>query len=311
MHLIKLEEKWDKNTSFTLNEVNEVRHDYFLQSFKTVETKHLLQACIIKKGNRIALITFSINDEGEAFSLPQTPFGGLWVDGKIDSDSLLGFITFFSTSLKELGFSKITIVQAPRAYGDSSGLFTYLLFKSDFQLQRVLCHQLMKGRKQIKKWIEGNFPQLIKKAKENKYNVSMGNVQSFSFLDEIASWKEDRGHIPHKDLDRLIFQVSNFPERYFVITIIQEGKAVAHALAVKLTHDALYYFYSAINPKNQQNLTGKLLIASLIKLANEQKVSLLDFGSSEVTEQINHKLMYFKGTYAETFDNRETWVKEL
>ncbi|MCH7400637.1 hypothetical protein ACFOUP_11750 [Belliella kenyensis] len=311
MSLIKLEQKWNDSHSFLIKETEGEQHDYFLQAFDASDTKLLLEASIIKKGNCLALITFSINEAKEASSLPQSPFGGLWSMGKIESESLLGFIEFVTSSLRNLGISKISIIQAPSSYEKCSALFTYLLFKSNFQLEKVLSHQLMKSKKLIKKWVESHYPKLNKKAKENAYNVKMGNIQSFSFLDEIASWKEDRGHMPHKDLDRLILQVSNFPERYFVITIIHEGKSVAHALAVKLTQDVLYYFYSAINPKNQLNLTGKLLIANLIKLAYEQKVSLLDFGSSEVNELINHKLMFFKSNYAEAYENRETWVKVL
>ncbi len=293
--------------SFSLQEVKENQHDYFLQSFRPATAHQYLVGKIFKKDQQKGVLFISLDTDGVATSHPQSPFGGLWLDESIPSTVLVDFIQFLKKSIKSLGVSKITLTQAPAAYGSQTALFEYLLFKEGFKLSKILNHQILHGKKKIKKRFESLFSKHHKKAKENRFNVTVGNIQSFTFLHEIATWKINRGHLQEMDEGRLIQQVSTFPERYFVISILHEGIAVAHALAVKLTSNSLYYFYSAINPKNQLRLTGQLMMTYLLKLAVEQKVELLDLGSSEVEDQPNHTLIYFKHKYAESWCNKHTW----
>jgi hypothetical protein len=309
--MIKFEKNSLEHYSFTLSEVRDEQHDYFLQEFKPNDAKLFLVGRIWKKDQEKASLFISIDENDFANSLPNLPFGGLWTQESISSDVLGEFISFLLDSLSQLRVKKIAITQAPAAYGNQADLFSYLLFKSGFGLENLLNHQVLCGKKRIKKWLTQNFNKLHKKAKENKFNVTTGNIQSFTFLEEIAAWKEDRGHKQPLDENRLIQQVSTYPERYFVITVLHNGTAVAHALAVKLTGDSLYYFYSAINPKNQLRLTGQLMMVYLLKLAAEQKVGLLDLGSSESNDEPNHKLIYFKNKYTDAFCNKPTWVKVL
>ncbi|SNS62211.1 hypothetical protein SAMN06295967_11439 [Belliella buryatensis] len=307
--------KFERNSldhyNFTLSEARDEQHDYFLQVFKPHDAKLFLLGRIWKKDQEKAFLFISIDANEFACSLPNLPFGGLWTHESIPSDVLEGFISFLLDSLLQLQVKRFAVTQAPAAYGNQADLFSYLLFKSGFDLENVLNHQILCGKKRIKKWLTQNFTKLYKKAKENKFNVTTGNIQSFTFLEEITTWKDDRGHKQPLDENRLIQQVSTYPERYFVITVLHDGKAVAHALAVKLTSESLYYFYSAINPKNQLRLTGQLMMAYLLKLSVEQKVSLLDLGSSEANDEPNHKLIYFKNKYADTYWNKSTWIKSL
>ncbi|AFL82799.1 hypothetical protein Belba_0128 [Belliella baltica DSM 15883] len=301
----------DDQVSLTLDTFEQSSHDYFLQNFVPVDAVHYLHGKVIKKGVIKGEIFISINVDSQAESLPKSPFGGFWIDETINSDIISDFIRFLIENLKDLGVKSFKVTQAPCVYGKKSDLIGYLLFSQGFVLSKVLNHQVLAGKKSIKSTFNQLYSKYHKKAKEQKYNITTGNIQSFNFLQDIASWKNTRGHEILMEEDKLIQQVSNFPERYFVITILHEGEAVAHAIAVKLTSDSLYYFYSAINPKNQLRLTGELLMVYLLKLAMEKKVSFLDLGSSDLDGKPNHKLMYFKNKFADNWSNKSTWFKEI
>lgn len=301
----------DDQVSFALDTFEQSSHDYFLQSFVPVDAVYYLHGKVIKKGIVKGEIFIAINNLDQAESLPKSPFGGFWIDEMIHSDIISDFINFLVENLRSIGVKNFKVTQAPSVYGNKSDLIGYLLFSQGFVLAKVLNHQILVGKKSIKNTFNQLYSKYQKKAIEQKYNVTTGNIQSFNFLEDIAKWKNTRGHEIFVDENRLIQQVSNFPERYFVITILQEGEAVAHAIAVKLTSVSIYYFYSAINPKNQLRLTGELLMVYLLKLAMEKKVSFLDLGSSDLDGKPNHKLIYFKNKFADTWSNKSTWTKEL
>jgi hypothetical protein len=109
------------------------------------------------------------------------------------------------------------------------------------------------------------------------------------------------------DEKRLIHQVSEFPERYFLISLEKNEQVLGHALAVKLVPDSLYYYLSAIHPNAHFPNGGDILVQSLFQLAAEQKSDLIDLGTSEVNSQINESLMFFKSRFSNDMSNKTTW----
>lgn len=301
----------DGQVSFSLETFKQCSHDYFLQSFVPSNSINYLHGKVTKKGLVKGEIFISIDEQDQAVSLPKSPFGGFWIDHSIHSDIISHFITFLMESLKSIGVKSFNVTQAPYIYGAQSDLIGYLLYSQGFVLVEVLNHQILASKKSIKNAFNELYPKYHKKEKEQKYNVITGNIENLNFLEDISNWKIARGHEVTVDEDRLIQQISNFPERYFVITIMHKGDAVAHAVAVKLISDSMYYFYSAFNPQNQLRFTGELLMVYLLKLATEQKVSSLDLGSSDLGGHPNHKLMYFKNKFADSWTNKLTWRKDL
>ena len=292
-----------------LKPVDQLSSDYFLQAFKPEESGAYFHLILKKKELERGEIFVFVNQERQGMSIPKSPFGGFWIHDSVSSEVIGQMIGFLSECMIEMNVVSLKITQAPNVYGSKSDLIGYLLFCQGFKLEKLLNHQILFGKKKIKNAFQQLFPKLIDKAKKQNFNAVVGNIQSFNFLEQMSQWKIQKGHLSNIDEKRLIQQVSSYPERYFVVSILQESKPVAHAVAVKLTSDSLYYFYSAINPKNQSKHTGELLMVYLLKLAMEQKVSFLDLGSSDLEGSPNHKLMFFKEKYADSWVNKCTWQK--
>lgn len=287
------------------------KKDYLLSNISGSGEVEALDFFWEKKGKRKAWITFSIDSNLVASSLPMTPFGGIFILEKLHTESLECFIQMVLDTLKNRGVRKIEITCAPKPYEENHDLIGYLLQKQGFELTSILSHQFFLGRKKIKKWVQQEYARYQKKTQSRAISTSINPIGNFNFLKEIRHWNVERGYEFQLDDNRIIMQVSEYPDRYFLISILEAEKPVAHCLAVKLFSDSIYYFLSAINPHSSIKNGGEILLANLFKLANDEKVKLIDLGSSDLGDEINHPLMFFKSKFSNDISNKETWVKNL
>ena len=308
-------EAYKKGTAetFELVVVNSTRekHAFFLRDSLTAGFSDQLDFRWEKKKRVKASITFAVSSEKVAVSLPQSPFGGFWIQEGLNSASLQDFIFAILAELKQRGIQKIEITQAPKPYEPFSDLVNYLLYKSGFEQENILSHHFFTGKKKIKKLVQSEASKNLHRAKEEGVKIQVGPIQNFGFLNEIRSWNLSRGYEVHFDDNRLINQVSEYPERYFLISVLKDGKAIAQSLCVKLLPGVMYYFLSALNPKATQKNIGDLLLFHLFQLASDQKMDVIDLGSSETEAGPNHNLMFFKSRFSNEICNKSSWVKHL
>jgi hypothetical protein len=138
--------------------------------------------------------------------------------------------------------------------------------------------------------------------------VSYGPIQNFGFLQEIKAWNQQRGYSVNFEENRIVQQVSEYPERYFLITIWKNNEQIGYSLGVKLTSNSIYYYQSALNPKVILKNGGDLILHELFQIAVDQKVDFIDLGSSEIPTGVNHSLMFFKSRFANDISNKITWT---
>ncbi|SFU17858.1 hypothetical protein SAMN04489724_4713 [Algoriphagus locisalis] len=285
--------------------------DYFLSNFPFENYQEQLDFIWEKKQKTKALISFAISITGEAISLPKSPFGGFWIIENSSSASIEAFILASIEELESRGIKSITIIQAPKPYQPHADLINYLLFKSGFVQENVMSHQFFIGRKKLKKLAQKESSKLLSKSKNSDLQVRYSSISNFGFLKEIKSWNSQKGYEIAVDENRIVQQVSEYPHRYFLITLSKNAVPIGYSLGVKLTSNSLYYFLSAINPKIQVKNGGELIVNALFQLAVEQKVDFIDLGSSDLEDEVNHKLMFFKSRFSNDMSNKITWVKKL
>lgn len=285
----------------------EQKWDYFLRNFPIQGFSDQLDFLWIKKGKVRASISFAISKEGEAISLPQSPFGGFWLEESLSSEAMEGFIRAMMQEFSKRGITQLSITEAPKPYSSSNDLVNYLLFRCGFEQKEVVCHHFFIGRRKIKNLVLKERPGFLLKEKEAGVKVIYGPIQNFGFLEEIKSWNLQRGYSVNLDENRIVQQVSDYPGRYFLITILKNKEAIGHSLCVKLTSDSLYYFQSALNPKVPLKNGGELIFHKLFQIAVEQKAEFIDLGSSDLEMSANHSLMFFKSRFANDISNKITW----
>jgi hypothetical protein len=285
--------------------------DYFLASEHLPEYRECLDFRLKKKGKVKAWITIHIPSHGVAISIPQAPFGGIWIEEGLNSEVLEYYIVLVLKELRKRAVTELKITQAPKPYQPSHELVNYLLFKLGFTQKEVLAHQFFLGKNKIKKIVKSEKDRFLKRMEDGEITVRKESVSNFDFLKEILGWNQSRGYSFNLDRSRLISQLSAYPERYFLISLVRQGVAVAHTLVARLTSDSLYYFLSAIDPKSQLKHGGDILLYQLFVIAMELKVDFIDLGSSDQPRSVNHNLMFFKSRFSNDISNKVTWVRKL
>ena len=286
---------------------SEEKWDYFLRNFPIPGYSEHLDFLWVKKGKIRASISFMISKESEAISLPQSPFGGFWLEESLNSDALEGFIHAIVNEFSKRGIARLTITEAPKPYGIANDLINYLLFKFGFEQKGLVSHQFFIGRKKIKKLVLKEQAGFNAKAINAGIQLIHGPIQNFGFLQEIKSWNQQRGYLVNLDENRIVQQVSVCPDRYFLVTILKNNEPVGYSLGVKLTSNSLYYYLSAINPKVSLKNGGEFILYELFRVAVEQKVDFIDLGSSDLESSANHSLLFFKSRFANDISNKITW----
>ncbi|WP_254423490.1 hypothetical protein [Algoriphagus sp. A40] len=286
----------------------EESHGYFLRNCCTVGFIDQLDFRWSKRGKIKASITFAISADSEAVSLPQSPFGGVYLEESLSSVGLEAFIQAFLEELKHRGIKTVRIIQPPKPYESNFDLINYLLFKAGFKQDSVLSHHFFLGKKKIKKLVKKGQSKYQSKARDLGIRFHIGSIQNFGFLQEIRIWNQSKGYESNFDDKRLISQVSEFPERYFLISLKKDGNPIAHTLGVKLFPDSFYYYLSAIHPKSTLKNAGEMCLFQLFQLAAEQNANFIDLGSSDTASGANHSLMFFKSRFSNDICNKISWV---
>jgi len=286
----------------------EKKWDYFLRDFPIQGYSSQLDFLWVKKEKLKASISFAISNEGEALSLPQSPFGGFWLEESLSAEAIEGFICAVVLEFSKRGISQLSITEAPKPYEPANDLVNYLLFKCGFVQKEVISHHFFTGRKKIKKLVIKELPGFLLKEKEAGVKVIYGPIQNFGFLKEIKSWNLQRGYFVNFEENSIVQQVSDYPDRYFLITILKNREAIGYSLGVKLTKNSIYYYQSALNPKVPLKNGGALILHELFQIAVDQKVDFIDLGSSELKAGVNHSLMFFKSRFANDVSNKITWT---
>jgi hypothetical protein len=288
----------------------EERSDYFLRNCGINGVEEQLVFKWVKKGKPKASLTLAISNN-EALSLPQAPFGGIWIEETLSSSALEDFIKAVLDNLNKRGISFIRITQPPKPYESNFDLINYLLFKLGFEQESILSHQFFIGKKKIQKFVLKESLRYTEKSKELGLKVHTGPIQNFGFLQEIKDWNKARGYTILFDDARLIAQVADFPERYFLISITKDGSSIAHTLGVKLLADSIYYFLSATLPDSRINNLGELCLFHLFRIASDHKLNFIDLGSSDLDSGPNHRLIFFKSRFSNDISNKVTWTLNI
>lgn len=294
-----------------ISEFAPVDHPYFLLNSGSASDTQQLTFRLLKKDKLKAIFYIAVQPNGEAVSLPNLPFGGVWIPSQIHSDELQFFVREILKELQLRNCLSVKIIQPPKPYEKYSELIGNVLFKEGFIPEVVHSHQFFLGKKRLKTEVKAFSDKNKKSLQSLELSVKKGPVQNFNFLNDIRYWNSQKGYLILFDEKRLIHQVSEFPERYFQIDLIQKGEAVAHALAVRLLPDSMYYYLSAIRPDSNISNGGDLLLQSLFQLAAEQKSEFIDLGSSEFNSGINSSLMFFKSRFSNDVSNKVTWTRRF
>lgn len=267
---------------------------FFLPDFVIRNGCDNLICYAIKKGEKlVAYIYFEIIDN-KAISLPQSPFGGIVIMDKIDTNLIGEFVAFIMATLKNLKIKEIEIRLSPDCYGIMS-------LENTFRKQ---------GFKKLYSEVNQHL-EIGKESFHSKLNADkryrLNSCYKASFKSRLL--KDDELHdaylIIEENLakkgfpltlnwDNIEISLHLFPDKYIAFGTIDKGKLIATTMVVKVSQNILYNFYHGYHEEYSKYSPLIATINSEYEYAATHGYKIIDMGISSVKGELNTGLFHFK-----------------
>lgn len=264
-----------------------------------------------RTGKIYSRISFNLKS-GVAHSPLRAPFGSVEVYRKMTEIQLKEFLERVESELQNLGIRRIVIRGFP-------GLYDERLSQMVGEVMRSLqysCHEEISSIIQVnenafEKKIKVSERQKLKKAKAlfqlDKVGVS-DLKQIYSF---IADCRKERNQSLSMTLAELKKTISVYPDRFYFFKTIRKSEIVAAAIVIQISKGILYTFYYAHAKKHNKVSPVVFLISGIYEFAQENRVNMIDLGTSMIGGHVNQPLLHFKKSIGGASCSKLTFTKSL
>ena len=257
---------------------------------------HSFFAVNIKNKKIEASLHFHV-EEGIARSPRKSPFGSVEFSEELPTIVLFQFLEYVLAKLQALSLSRIIIKNPPQHYNPrKTALLQTFLFNLGFRVVDAevgavlpVCSEKFEDR--IDNW---EFRKLRQAQESGAMFRALGLDQLDQVYDFIFDCRKQKGYSLSMTLDELRETVRVFPDRFMLNGVFHQEKMVAASIAIRISSDVLYNFYSAHNVSYDYLSPVVLLIDGLYQLCQSQKIALLDLGTSAFQGKPNFGLLDFK-----------------
>lgn len=248
-----------------------------------------------KKKLIVAGIHFHVFD-AVASSPYRSPFGSIESNSMLPPDVLYRFLEFIESTFRRNGIGKIVIKNPPQIYNPSlQVLVENFLSALQYQVVNAEISAVfivdLPFRELLKSWEKKKRRQAAEQRLSMKHNTPDQLEEIYNF---ILARRQQKGYMSSISLADLQKTVQSFPHRFLLTSVYQQDRMVAASISVKSSLDVLYHFYSDhIQTDDTVNPTV-FLIGELYKYALDNKIALLDLGTSSLDGRPNFGLLNFK-----------------
>ncbi len=248
-----------------------------------------------KRKEVTALIHFHIVDT-TATSLLQAPYGSVECAAEISSSLLYGFLEWVTDTLQQQGVKKIIIKNPPDAYAPSrAALLNVFLPNLKYQLTDAALGSMITVHNSVYAFQHPWEKRKLKQAMQAGLVVEALAADRF---DEvylfILACRKQKNYSLSMTLAELRTVVKNFPDRFTLFGILKDSTLVAASIAVRVTKNILYNFYSDHAPEYDHLSPVVMLIEGMHTHCITEEITQLDLGTSAVEGIPNFGLLHFK-----------------
>ena len=241
-------------------------------------------------------------------------YGGFELDAKVPLEAREEFISGVEHQLKTSGAKRLTIVTCPFAYDESLSAQNFnLLFRKGFQIENhELNYSMAVDTIPFEEKIDyGNLKRLKKCRRENLEVRQLSASEVKQAYEVISENRTRRGFPITMSWDALNEMMNAISNSIVCFGVFQQEKMVASAICIPVNPKILYVFYWG-EVSGMESLSPVTLLAERIyRYCLENKIELLDIGTSTVKGIPNYGLIRFKKNLGCTESLKLTYTKEL
>lgn len=249
-----------------------------------------------------------------AVSPLKASFGSFAFTESLPAEIIFRFIGFVESALIALGIKQVVYTNPPTAYqADQLQLLHVLLSNAGYQIQTAEVGAVLAvSHEPLETKMDEWEVRKLKQAREAEFVFTSATVNP---VDEIFQFilnaRKEKGYTLSMTQVMLERTVEVFPEEFIFFEVMKGYERAAASIAIRVTDDILYNFYSAHHSRYDAWSPVVMLIDGMYGWCQQHGIRLLDLGTSALGDQPNFSLLDFKLRLGARPTSKFTFSKEL
>jgi hypothetical protein len=261
----------------------------------------------------ISAIHFNVQDT-LAKSPLRSPFGSIESSASLSADLLERFLIFVQEELKKMSVKKLSIKHYPNIYNaaltDSLKPILEILHYKTIATETSSIIPI-ENENTLEIFHRSEKRKLIKNQRSGCIFQSLPIDQLktvFEFIQQARVRKNYSLSMSFADLEQT---VKKFPDKFFLFGVFLSGDLIAAAITIRVKSNILYDFYHDHDDAYDELSPVVMLVDGIYRFCFQEKIQLLDLGTSSIGDQPNVGLLHFKTLLGGIPSSKITYEKEL
>ncbi len=226
----------------------------------------------------------------------RSPFGTVEFSKRLPAEILYKFLMFVEGDMQSTGIERIIIKNPPYLYAaDKIATMESFLFNLGYNTTSSALGSIRFTHDDFVTKLHRLEISKLKKSADVNLNARFLSAENLDqVFDFILSCRKSKGYVLSMTLNDLKDTIGHFPDRYLFSGVFLGSEMIAASISIRVTSEILYNFYADHSATYNHLSPVVVLIKSLYEYCQQNKILMLDFGTSAVNGQPNFGLLKFK-----------------
>lgn len=242
------------------------------------------------------IVHFNVREQ-DAKSPFRSPFGSFLFSDFINQATLHEFIGFCESRLKDKNVNVIHLKHQPELYAPEKNLDAEIALQAaGYKIQSAETSAIIPVTgKSFESGLHRSEKKRLRKCREAELKFEVlpsGQLQEiYTFLEACRAEKGYAVSMSFAEIEKL---ANAFPERVLLTAVSDKNQLVAANISIRVYENVLYNFYHDHSPDYDHVSPVVLLNEGLYQVCQQQKITLLDLGTSNPDGALSESLLNFK-----------------
>jgi len=266
-----------------------------------------------KHKTRVGVVHVHVKDQ-VAVSPRKASFGSFALNSNLPAEIIFRFIGFVESSLRATGVAQVIYTNPPTAYlSGQQQVLQVLLSNSGYSIHTAEVGSVISiTGEPLETKMDDWEARKLRQAREAEFVFTSATVNPVDEIFQfILTCRKEKGHTLSMSQVMLERTVEVFPDQFIFFEVMRGFERAAASIAIRVTDDILYNFYSAHHSRYDAWSPVVMLIDGMYTWCQNQGIRLLDLGTSALGNQPNFPLLDFKLRLGAEPTSKFTFTKDL